>query len=437
MASDNHAKPSLGILRATSLVTGNIIGAGLFMLPASLGMYGSIGILGLILTSLGSICLAFVFARLSHDFPKIGGPYAYSKEAFGDFIGFQMAWSYWIGTWASVAAIAVAFVSYLSVFWPFLNENLAVAYIVCLITIWLFTFVNLAGIKTASSLQVITTVLKILPLAVIVFCGIPEININHFSPLNPTDFSFWSALTTASALTLFSFVGLESATIPAEDVLEPAKTIPRATILGTILAALIYLATMVVILGMLSPAELGQSKAPFVDAGAIIFGSWAGPLVAGAAIVSTLGTLNGWILVQGQVPVAAAKDGVFPSFFEKLNAKGAPYIALIISSALMSLLLFSNYNLGLVEQFNSIIVFTSFTILLPYLYSSLAELYILLVNPEKTISIKSIVIAAIAFIFTIIISIGAGERAVYMGMILVFSGFPFYVWMKRKNNRSH
>ncbi|MBP6985053.1 MAG: amino acid permease [Alphaproteobacteria bacterium] len=434
MVQTNSPRPSLGIWRATSLVTGNIVGVGLFMLPASLGVFGTVGLLGWLLTAAGSICLALVFARLSHAFPKIGGPYAYSREAFGDFVGFQMAWSYWVGTWASNAAIAIAFVSYLSFFWPELNQNTSVSFLFSLATVWLFTIINIIGVQAAGTIQLITTILKVAPLAIIVLFGMPYIQADHFLPINPSEMPFWTAISTAAALTLFSFVGLESATIPAEDVENPEKTIPRATILGTLLAAVIYISTMVVILGMLSPQELSQSTAPFADAATRIFGDIAGPLFACAAIFSTLGTLNGWILLQGQMPVAAARDKLFPSFFDKHTRNGSPYMALIISSSLMSAMLYMNYEAGLVEQFTAIVSFTSFAILLPYLYSTVAELYIMMTQPHhmsKAKFIRTITIALLAFCYTILITIGAGENAVYTGMIFIFSGFPFYVWMKR------
>lgn len=437
-ATDNP-QPSLGFWRATSLVTGNIIGAGLFMLPASLGAYGSLGLLGMLLTSIGSMCLAFVFAKLSRDRPMIGGPYAYGRDAFGDFIGFQMAWSYWIGTWASVAALAVTFVSYLSVFWHGLDTNLELSLIISFITVWILTFLNLAGMKMASTAQVITTILKIIPLLIIGICGIPYMNFDHFMPINPSDIPFWPALFASAALTLFSFVGLESATIPAEDVEDPHTTIPKATIYGTLFAAFIYLGIMIVILGLLPAEQLAKSPAPFVEAGAIIFGSWAGPLIAIAAIVSTLGTLNGLMIVQGQIPVAAARDSLFPLFFDKHNKKGSPYMALIVSSVLMCFLLLLNYKSSLVEQFNTIVIFVTFTVILTYVYTALADLYFIWCQPNQLTlrqRIQSSIVGFIAFVFTLIITVGAGQKAVYLGMLLVFSGFPFYVWMKHQAKAS-
>lgn len=438
MESQIQRRNNLGIWRATSLVTGNIVGSGLFLLPASLAIYGTMGLIGWALTSFGSICLALVFARLSQEFPKIGGPYAYSKEAFGDFVGFQMAWSYWVGTWASNAAIAIALVSYLSVFWPELSINTTFAFFVALATVWIFTFINIIGIKTAGTIQLVITILKVIPFILIAIFGIPQVNLENFTPLNPSGESLWTALSTSAALTLFTFLGLESATIPADDVENPEKTIPRATIMGTLLASVIYIGMMFILLGMIPPAELSSSLAPFADAAEIIFGSWVVPFIAGAAVLSILGTLNGWILVQGQIPVAAARDGLFPSFFAKLSDSGTPYVGLVISAGLMSIMLAMNYEADLVEQFTNIVIFTTFAVLLPYLYSTVAELYFLLSKPShlsKGKLIRATTVAMIAFFYTILITAGAGQKAVYLGMLFVFSGFPFYVWMKRHRTK--
>ncbi len=409
------------------------------MLPASLAMYGNVGLVGLLITSAGALLLAKVFARLSRDFPVIGGPYAYSREAFGDFIGFQMAWMYRIGTWASVAAITIGFVSYLSVFWPALHENMFLAFLVSVSTVWMFTFINMIGVKTASTLQLVTTILKIVPLTIIAIFGFSKINIEHFQVLNPNDVPFWPSLSSAAALTLFSFIGLESATIPAEDVQNPRKTIPRATVLGTLLSAAIYLGTMAVVFGILTPQELASSKAPFVDAGSTIFGAWAGPVVAISAILCCLSTVNGWILVQAQMPVAIARDKLFPDFFDKHTKNGAPYISLLVTACLISILLLLNFEAGLREQFNTIVFFTTFTVILTYLYSATAELYLLFTRSQpmkKRKFFRIMTISLLAYGYMMLILIGSGERATFLGMLFVFSGFPVYVFMKRGQSKA-
>ena len=381
-ASQPAPQRTLGLWRATSLVTGNIVGAGLLMLPASLGVYGVTGLLGWGLTTFGAIFLALVFARLARRHPQTGGPYAYSREAFGDFVGFQMAWSYWIGNWASTAGLGTAFVSYLSIFFPILKTNLELSFLVGAGVVWILTFVNISGVKNAGTLQLVTTILKIFPLAAIAIFGIFHMNPEHFEVINPSNESFLKALGTVAALTLYSFLGLESATIPANDVKDPQKTIPRATVLGTVISAVIYIWTMTVIIGIISPLDLSSSHAPFAEAAGIIFGSWAVPLISVSALVAIFGTLNGWILIQAQVPKAAADDDLFPKFFAKTNKQGTPYVSLLISGALMTAMLYMNNQSNLIDQFTTIAIVSTFAVLLPYLYSSLAELYFLVTKPH-------------------------------------------------------
>ncbi len=427
----------MGLFRSTSLVVGNIVGAGLLMLPASLGVYGTLGLIGWGLTSIGAIFLALIFARLSKKFPKTGGPYAYSKGAFGEFVGFQMAWSYWIGTWASNAALAIAFVSYLSVFIPELNNNMMLSFIVSFASVWSLTLLNISGVRNSMFIQVIATVLKIIPLVAIGIFGIFFINPENYTPINPSGQPIFTAITAAAALTLFSFLGLESATIPADNVKDPSKTIPRATIIGTLIATVIYIGTMAVIMGIIPSDELANSPAPFAYAGLLIFGGWAETVIAASAIIAVLGTLNGWILLQGQIPLAAAKDGLFPKAFKITNSGGTPVFGLIVSAGLMTVMLWMYHDASLTDQFTSIVAFTTFAVLLPYLYSSVADLFYLMTGKyefTKEKLTKASIVSFLGLAYTILIVIGSGQESVYLGMICIFLGFPVYAWMKRKKD---
>lgn len=440
-ASPSHVpQRTLGLWRATSLVTGNIVGAGLLMLPASLGIYGVTGLLGWGLTTIGSIFLALVFARLASRYPQAGGPYTYSRKAFGDFVGFQMAWSYWMGNWASTAGLGTAFVSYLSIFFPELKSNMMLSFAVGGSVIWVLTLINVSGVRNAGIVQLITTILKIIPLAAIGIFGVFHMNPSHFEILNPSGVPFIQAIGTVAALTLYSFLGLESATIPADNVKDPSKIIPRATVLGTVIAAVIYLWTMTVILGIIAPADLSHSHAPFAEAAGIIFGPWAIPLISASALVAIFGTLNGWILIQAQVPKAAADDKLFPKLFSKTTQQGTPVISLLISGTLMTAMLYMNCQSNLIDQFTTIAIVSTFAVLLPYLYSSLAELYFMVTEPKTQTRaqwLRSLLTTLLAFLFTIIITMGVGEKGVFMGMLFVFSGFPFYVLMKARNQKKN
>ncbi|MEX1263300.1 MAG: amino acid permease [Actinomycetota bacterium] len=234
------------------MVVGNMIGSGVFLLPAALAgvalVYGSSALLAWVVTGVGAMLLAGVFATMGRAYPKTGGPYAYARRAFGDFVGFQTAWGYWIAAWVGNAAIATAFVGYTTVVWPGLaDSNLAMA-LLAVGSIWLLTFVNILGVREGGRVQVATTILKFVPLALIAVIGLFSIDTAHFTPfLEATGSTGRNALTllegitAAVGLTLWAFIGLESATVPAEEVKDPGRTIPRATYLGTAVTTLIYI----------------------------------------------------------------------------------------------------------------------------------------------------------------------------------------------------
>ena len=432
--------PALGIWMCTALVVGNVVGSGIFLLPATLGAYGSISIVGWICTALGSMALALVFARLAALVPKAGGPYTYTREGFGDFAGFWIAWGYWIAVWAGNAAVAVAAVSYLTVFAPVLKHQNWLAGAVALAVVWIMTWVNCRGVKNAGTMQLITAILKMAPLIAIATFGLLWVEPDHFTPLNRSDQSAFSALSATAALTLWSFLGLESATVPAGDVVEPERTIPRATILGTLIAAVVYILAMIAVLGVLPPDQLAGSNAPFSDAAARMWGNWAAYLVGLGAIVSCLGTVNGFTLLQGQVPMAAARDGLFPARFGQLSKAGVPAFALVVSSALITLLLVMNYSGtgGLVAIFEFIILLATLTTLVPYAFCAMAELLILIRRPEQFRPKRlfgSGAIAAVAFVYAVWTVFGSGPEIVLYGFLLMLAGIPVYVWIVREQAR--
>jgi APA family basic amino acid/polyamine antiporter len=418
---------------ATALVVGNMIGSGVFLLPSSLARYGGISIVAWLLTAAGAMLLALVFARLGRAFPRTGGPYAYTRKAFGDFVGFQTAWGYWIAIWAGNAAIAVAFVSYLSTFWDALATNSLLAAAVAVAAIWLLTGVNALGVRQGGWLQGVTTALKLLPLLAIATVGLLFVQGGNFSPFNASGESSFSAITAAAALTLWAFIGLESATVPAGDVEDPKRTIPRSTILGTLLTALVYVLGTVAVMGVIPAATLAGSNAPFADAAREMFGGWAGDAVAIGAIVSAFGALNGWILLQGQIPMAAARDRLFPAVFARTGRGGAPVFGLVVSSVLVTLLMATNYTKSLGDQFTFIILLATLTTLVPYAYSAAAQLMLLATDRARFSGRRlatDAVVALLAFGYSLWAIAGAGYEVVFKGFLLLLAGIPVYIWMR-------
>lgn len=428
-------KPSgkIGLWTSTSLVIGNMIGSGVFLLPASLAAFGGISLLGWVGSSAGAIVLALLFSNLSKMIPNaLGGPYAYTRAGLGDFAAFLVAWGYWISIWCTNAAIAVTFVSYLTVFVPILKTNSLLAVGTGLTAVWGLTWINTRGVKEAGRVQLITTILKITPLILVSVVGLFYIDLKNFIPLNITHDSNLSVITASATLTLFAFLGLESATIPAGNIREPEKTIPRATMIGTIVTIVIYVMGSASVMGMIPAAELKNSSAPFADAAALIWGDGARYWVAAGAIVSTFGALNGWILLQGQMPMAASRGKLFPEIFGTENNKGVPAMGIIIGSVLISALMMMNFTKGLTDTFTFMVLLTTVAVLVPYLFSAASYGVLLLQNKFwKRDLISQLIIALLAFVFSIWALIGSGMETVYWGLIAVLAGIPFYVWMTR------
>ena len=426
----------IGIWTSTSLVMGNMIASAMFMLPATLSTYGSISLIGWVVSGLGAICLALVFSWLSQLMPVAnGGPYAYTREGLGDFAAFLVAWGYWLSIWSTNAAIAVAFLSYLTVFVPALGVNSMFAVGVGLSAIWFLTWINTRGIRDAGAVQVITTILKIAPLLLVTIGGLFYINTENYFPFNSSGTSNINAITTTATLTLFAFLGLECATIPSGQVENPEKTVPRATLYGTLAVTLLYILGTVVIMGVLSPTTLQTSKAPFADAAASMWGEWARYLVAGGAVMSTFGALNGWILMQGQIPAAAAVDKLFPSVLKTENKFGSPYISIIAGSVFVSFLLLMNFSRSLADTYQFIILLSTMTVLVPYLFSAVSFAILAVRTKQlKWNSATKLTIALLAFGYSMWAVGGSGQETVYWGFLLLMAGVPLYGWSKMRSS---
>jgi len=434
----------LGLFMAVALVVGNMIGSGVFTLPSAMAEVsltnGAGSLLAWVFTGVGAVVLALVFANLGRAYPRTGGPYVFARRAFGDFIGFQTAWGYWIAAWAGNAAIAVAFVGYLAFFFPVLSETALYGALIGIGVIWLLTFVNVLGVRESGWVQTVTTVLKFVPLLAIGLIGIFFIEGDNFGAFAPnglgTGDGLLGGVTAAATLTLWAFIGLESATVPAEEMEDPVRTVPRATVIGTVVTTLVYILATVAVMGVIPAATLQESASPFAAAAASIFGStgyW-DDVVALVALASTFGALNGWILLQGRVPLAAARDGLFPRRFAEVSGRsGTPVFGLVVSSVLVTGLMLMNYTKSLVDQFTFILLLATLTTLVPYAYSAGAQMFLLFADRARFQGRRLAIdggIALLAFAYSVWAIAGAGADVVFKGFMLLMFGVPVYVYMK-------
>ena len=322
-------------------------------------------------------------------------------------------------------------------FWPSLGDsNLAMA-AVTIGVVWLLTVVNIVGVRETGVVQLVTTVLKFVPLALVGIIGLFFMNADHFTPFAPnglgTGDGMWGGITAAAALTLWAFIGLESATVPAEEVKDPEKTIPRATILGTLVTTVVYIVATVAIIGVLPLGRLAESTSPFAAAASEMFGGTWGKVVAAIALISTFGALNGWILIQGRIPLAAAEDGLFPARFGRLHGRrGTPVFALVVSSLLVSGLITMNYNKALIDQFTFIILLATLTTVVPYAFAAAAEVYLFIVDPRRFAGrriVRNVVVATLGFAYAIFAIWGIGWDIIGKGFLLLMIGLPVFVYM--------
>ena len=431
MKKINSAK--MNLLMLVCVVVGNMMGSGIFMLPANLAAIGSISIFGWFVTLIGILPLALIFAKLALVRTRSGGPCVYALDAFGSFIGFQSTYVYWIAAWVGNIGIAVAAIGYLSYFFPIL----AYPWFGCLAAIaviWFFTLINLRGARTVGSVQIGTTICMLLPLVFIVLFGWFWFHPVYFvGAFNVSGKSDLHAISVASGLTMWSFIGLESALVSADSVENPKRNIPLATILGIAIAALIYIIASSVIIGVVPNSVLAHSNAPFSAAISQCLGKWAGWLTSICAMIACFGTLNGWTLVVTRLSKAAADNGLFPKLFGKTNKYNVPAQGLLIISALITVVLLFTVSSSINKQFQIIISTTTVLTLVSYLYAALASSFLLdKAGLKKSSRYGYNICVAIVSLYIIWTFLGVNLHVLIYGAIILLSSVFFYFKLKNK-----
>ena len=401
-----EAPRQFGLAVAMALIVGSIIGVGIFNLPTSLAGYGPITLLSMGLTTVGALALALLFAALSRRLPADGGPYAYARVAFGNRLGFANAWSYWITAWAGNAAIAVGWVLYVE---EFINKDHTRIWSVLLVLagLWIPAAINLSGVKNMGSVQVVTTIIKFAALAFMSTVGLFFIKSANYTPWNVSGESAVSAIGGGMAIALFSYLGVETAAVAAAKVRDPDRNIPRATILGTLATAVVYMLSLTAVFGILPNSTLQKATAPFSDAANAIFGgTWAGNVMAIAVIISGFGALNGWTMICAEMPLAAAKDGLFPGRFKRMSSSQVPAFGIIASTALASIAMAINYiGSGGATVFTTLVLMTGITSAIPYGFSALAQLKWRWIDHRAMHTprfIRDMIVAVLALVFSIL-----------------------------------
>jgi APA family basic amino acid/polyamine antiporter len=422
----------LGFWMCTALVIGNTIGMGIFLQPASLAPFGYNALIAWAITICGAVLLALIFASLARRMAQADSPYEYVRATQGDGVAFLAMWCYWVSVWVTNAALAVGVVGYLAAVIPPLGSFPPV--IVAVALIWLFVIVNLLGVRTGGGVQVVTTAIKLVPMAVIIGLGLwtliaDPVAYTRNPPSTPLAMSGSTGVLAASAIVLYAMLGIESAAVPAGQVHDPERTIPRATLAGTLIVALAYIGVTVIALLIVPQAILSASSAPFVEVLDRLSGVGGGRWLALFVVVSGLGCLNGWTMLVGDLTRTLAARGFVPEPLVRCNRYGAPAAALIVTAVLASVLALMNYSKTLVEGFTFLTIVITAANLPLYLCCALA-LVVIWRRAGGAVSSSLLWLGLGGAAYTVFVFFGVGLKPFLLALLLAACGLPFYAWWR-------
>ncbi|HEX8937088.1 MAG TPA: amino acid permease [Sphingomicrobium sp.] len=417
IAVDTHPEPAsrmLGRWMSAAMVVGTMIGSGIYLLPTTLAPYGYNLVIAFVLAGFGTMCLAFALARLAASMP--GGPFVYVTQAFGETAAFVTLWSYVISQITGVAGVAVAVAGALGHVFPAVGAGPGLI-AVALGSILVLTVVNLGGARSAGIVQVIATLIKIVPLLAVVVLVIVRLGSGQpLERLEPTPLGI-APITIAGALMLFSLTGFEAAAVTANVTRDSTSTVPMATIAGTGFTAIIYLLSTVAALMLLPSALAAKSGAPFADAIAPILGPVAGALVAIIAAVSAFGTANALLLFAAEISRTLAIAGDLPRIFRRTNSVGAPAGAVLICAGIAALLVLASSSKDFVRLYVFITLVSTVAALVLYTACAGAALKLRVTGGWP-------IVAVIALLYSAAMFIGAGWKATLWGFALAIAGIP-------------
>lgn len=423
----------IGVVQLTILTMVNMMGSGIIMLPTKLAEIGTISIVSWLVTAVGSTALAYAFAQCGMFSKKSGGMGGYAEYSFGKAGNFMANYTYGVSLVIANTAIAISAVGYGSEFFGASLSPLSIA-LWTIFTLWLATILNFGGARITGNISSFTIWGVIIPVVGISIIGWHWFNGEQYvSSWNPHNVPTFEAIGVSISMTLWAFLGLESACANADAVENPEKNVPIAVLGGTLGAAVIYIVSTNVIAGIVPNMELANSTAPFGLAFAHMFNETTGKVIMGLMVMSCFGSLLGWQFTIAQVFKASAEEGYFPAFFKKVTSKDAPIIGMVTITAIQTLLSLMTISPSLNKQFNVLVDLAVVTNVIPYLLS-MAALAVLLktenvpANKYKT----TVFVAFIGSLYSIYALYAAGEQAMLYGSIVTFIGWTLYGFVSYK-----
>ena len=418
----------MSLMQLTFIVAVNMMGSGIIMLPTNMAQVGAISLLSWIVTALGSMAIAYGFAQAGLLNQRAGGMSAYAEDAYGKDGFFLVFFLYFLSLAIGNVAIAISAVGYLTAFIPWLSSTPIATCIGVIALLWLTTVANFGGPSITGRIGSVTVWGVIIPVGALSIIGWFWFKSETFSEAwNPQGLSLAQGMGSSISLTLWAFLGMESAAQNSSAVENPKRDVPLACMFGTLGAAAIYILSTSVIQGIVPNADLAKSTGPFALAYAQMFNPTVGSIIMALAVMACLGSLLGWQFTIAQTAKSAADDRMFPAFFTKINSMGAPIIGMIVLGIVQTLLALSTISPTLSEQFSALVNLAVVTNVIPYIIS-LSALFVMMRAarvPQGKYRINGF-IAVVAILYSVFAIYASGKDAVLGGMLV--TALTFLIW---------
>jgi len=418
----------MSVVQLTFIVAVNMMGSGIIMLPANMAQVGAISLLSWIVTALGSMAIAYGFAQAGIFNQRAGGMAAYAEDAYGKDGYFQVFILYFLSLAIGNVAIATSAVGYLATFFPFMSATPIATCIAVIGLLWLTTVANFGGPSITGKIGSVTVWGVLLPVGFLSFAGWIWFKGAVFQEAwNPQGMTLGQGMGSSISLTLWAFLGMESAAQNSAAVENPKRDVPLACLFGTLGAAVIYILSTAVIQGIVPNAELAKSTGPFGLAYAHMFSPMVGQVVMGLSVLACLGSLLGWQFTIAQTGLSAAEEKMFPAFFTKVNKMGAPLVGMVVLGVVQSVLALSTISPSLSEQFSALVNLAVVTNVVPYVIA-LSALIVMMKRgnvPQGQYKVN-VFVGLVAMLYSVYALYASGKDAVMGGMLVM--GLAYIVW---------
>jgi putrescine:ornithine antiporter len=418
----------MSVMQLTFIVTVNMMGSGIIMLPANMAQVGAISLLSWLVTAIGSLAIAYGFAQAGIFNQRTGGLAAYAEDAYGKDGYFQVFFLYFLSLAIANVAVASSALGYLSTFFPVLSSTPVMSCVSVIALLWLTTVANFGGPSLTGKIGSITVWGVILPVGFISIAGWIWFSGATFAAAwNPKGISLVEGMGSSISLTLWAFLGMESASQNASAVENPKRDVPLACMFGTLGAAVIYILSTTVIQGIVPNAELAASSGPFGLAYAKMFSPTVGSIVMALAAMACVGSLLGWQFTLATTAKDAADTSMFPSIFGKATAAGAPIAGMVIMGVVQSVMALSTMSPDLSKQFAALVNLAVVTNVVPYIVA-LSALFVMMRNAkvEPGVYKRNAFVAVVAILYSVYALYASGKDAVMGGMLVMGIGYLIY-----------